>query len=182
MRIQPIAPRSLWCGYGALTNNRPNRPLQQTRRKEYAAPFSRSKKTGNARKNELHPLVFFLFSSGSSGLPNRNDVAERSGPPSLPDNPRGPWPVFLTPAGPVIPCLGGTPLWSPRCPPRRLPPVLRSKLRRTASALAVYASSSSLRCRRRQTRFRWLVRPCRVALVTHRVATKGFNGARFLLS
>jgi hypothetical protein len=50
-----------------------------------------------------------------------------------------------------------------------------SRLHSTASALAVYASPSPLRCRRRKTRFRWLARPCRVGLVTHRVATKGFK-------
>ncbi len=50
-----------------------------------------------------------------------------------------------------------------------------SGLQSTASALAVYASPSPLRCRRRKTRFRWLARPCRVGLITHRVATKGFK-------
>src|SRR5260370_42575089 len=29
----------------------------------------------------------------------------------------------------------------------------------------------------RKTRFRWLARPCRVGLATHRVATKGFKDA-----
>jgi hypothetical protein len=55
------------------------------------------------------------------------------------------------------------------------PRVKLSRLNSTALVLAVYASSSPLRCRRRKTRFRWLARPCRVGLVTHRVATKGFK-------
>src|SRR5271157_2354314 len=63
----------------------------------------------------------------------------------------------------------------PLCQRRRLQRVVLSRLNRTALALAVYASSSPLRCRRRKTRFRWLARPCRVGLVTHRVPTKGFR-------
>src|SRR5213078_2971625 len=55
------------------------------------------------------------------------------------------------------------------------PRVMLSRLNSTALALAVYASSSPLRCRRRKTRFRWLARPCRVGLATHRVPTKGFR-------
>jgi hypothetical protein len=69
----------------------------------------------------------------------------------------------------------GVPMLPPFCPRRRLPRVVLSRLNRTALALAVYASSSPLRCRRRKTRFRWLARPCRVGLVTHRVPTEGFR-------
>ena len=71
----------------------------------------------------------------------------------------------------------GVPMLPPCCPRRRLPRVVLSRLNRTALALAVYASSSPLRCRRRKTRFRWLAGPCRVGLVTHRVAMKGFKDA-----
>src|ERR1700693_5965225 len=63
----------------------------------------------------------------------------------------------------------------PLCQRRRLQRVVLSRLNRTALALAIYASSSPLRCRRRKTRFRWLARPCRVGLVTHRVPAKGFR-------
>ena len=58
------------------------------------------------------------------------------------------------------------------------PRVMLSGLNSTALVLAVYASPSPLRCRRRKTRFRWLARPCRVGLATHRVATKGFKDTR----
>jgi hypothetical protein len=68
----------------------------------------------------------------------------------------------------------GAPVLPPCCPRRRLQRVVLSRLNSTASALAVYASSSPLRCRRRKTRFRWLARPCRAGLVTRRVPTKGF--------
>ncbi len=97
--------------------------------------------------------------------------------PRFPGNPRGPMPCSSTPAGPVAPRRSGTPIWPPCCPRRRLQRVVLSRLNRTALALTVYASSSPLRCRRRKTRFRWLARPCRVGLATHRVATKGFKDA-----
>ena len=57
------------------------------------------------------------------------------------------------------------------------PRVMLSGLNSTALVLTVYASSSPLRCRRRKTRFRWLAKPCRVGLATHRVAAKGFKDA-----
>jgi hypothetical protein len=69
----------------------------------------------------------------------------------------------------------GAPLLPPLCQRRGLQRVVLSGLNSTASALAVYASSSPLRCRRRKTRFRWLAKPCRVGLVTHRVPMKGFR-------
>jgi hypothetical protein len=52
--------------------------------------------------------------------------------------------------------------------------VVLSGLDSTALLLAVYASPSPLRCRRRKTRFRLLARLYRVGLATHRVVTKGF--------
>ena len=52
-----------------------------------------------------------------------------------------------------------------------------SGLNSTAWALAVYASSAPLRCRRPKTRFRLLARLYRVGLATHRVPTKGFADA-----
>jgi hypothetical protein len=54
------------------------------------------------------------------------------------------------------------------------PRVMLSRLNSTALALAVYASPSPLRCRRRKTRFRLLARLYRVGLVTHRIPLKGF--------
>jgi hypothetical protein len=73
------------------------------------------------------------------------------------------------------PRQAGVPIWPPWRQQRRLQRVVLSRLNRTALALAVYASSSPLRCRRCKTRFRWLARPCRVGLATHRVPTKGFR-------
>ena len=60
------------------------------------------------------------------------------------------------------------------CGSRGLSRVLLSRLNSTALALAVYASPSPLRCRRRKTRFRLPARLCRVGLATHRAPTKGF--------
>jgi hypothetical protein len=49
-----------------------------------------------------------------------------------------------------------------------------SRLNRTASGLAVYASSDAVTRTRRKTRFRPLAKRYRTGLVTRRVVTKGF--------
>jgi len=63
------------------------------------------------------------------------------GLPRFPGNPRGLLPCSSTPAGPDTPRPGGVPMLPPLCQRRRLQRVVLSRLHRTASALAVYASS-----------------------------------------
>ena len=57
-----------------------------------------------------------------------------------------------------------------------------SGLNSTAWALAVYASPSPLRCRRRKTRFRLLAKLCRAGLATCKIPMKGFRRAPYMSS
>jgi hypothetical protein len=59
---------------------------------------------------------------------------------------------------------------------------LISGLNRTASALAVYASSRPVSRPRRKTRFRVLTQLSQAGLITRRIPTKGFDAASYIIS
>jgi hypothetical protein len=114
---------------------------------------------------------------GSASGPHlRKRCAGRpAGPPRFPDNPLSLCPVLRPRQDRTRQALAAC-----RHGPRYVhnegshDPYHLSGLNRTASGLAVYASSGAVTRTRRKTRFRPLARRYRTGLVTRRVVTKGF--------
>src|SRR5207237_3711466 len=110
-----------------------------------------------------------------SPLPEEKYAGRQAGPPRFPDNPLSLCPV-LRPRQDrtrqaIATCRHG---------PRYVhgegshESIQLSRLNRTASGLAVYASSDAVARTRRKTRFRPLAKRYRTGLVTRRVVQKGF--------
>lgn len=113
--------------------------------------------------------------------PRQLERMETSGVPRFLENPDMLLPCSSTPAGPTHQALTmhrrGPRSRNDRGSQRKV----ISGLNRTASALAVYASSRPVTRPRRKTRFRVLAKLSRAGLITRRIPTRGFDGASYII-